>query len=135
MCCALLPNALLPLPQGHELFALLAFLGLCLGVTCRLAVVENSFGSNHGRGTPPRIRALFRGVLPLLPLLPLVLAGLTQAYLTLERPDLPWVSPRWRTLGISPFLSFGWWEWISAAVLSTCLLVLWRRPLAVVDRE
>ncbi len=74
---------------------------------------------------------MIRRLMPLLPLVPLLLAGLTQAYLTLERPTLPWVTPRWRTLGISPFLSFGLWEWVSCAALTASLLVLWNRPAAV----
>ncbi len=123
MCCTVLPDELLPLSNGHELFALLAFLGLCLGLACQLVIVGDRYGTGRDRGAlvgtkRPRVIAL-------LTLLPLVLAGLTQAYLTMVRPDLPWVSPRWRTLGISPFLSFGLWEWISAAELSAGLLLLW----------
>jgi hypothetical protein len=55
----------------------------------------------------------------------LVLAGLTQAYLALARPSLPWVSPAWRSLGVPLYLSFGVWEWISCVMFSLCLLVIW----------
>ena len=135
MCCAVLPDTLLPLPKGHEVFAILAFLGLCIGVTCQLWVLVDSRESYNGRGTPARIRTKIRWVLPLLPLVSVVLAGSTQAYLALERPNLPWVSPSWRTLGISPWLSFGLWEWTSCALLSVCLLVLWhRRPADAAQR-
>jgi hypothetical protein len=135
MCCAVLPDRLLPLPRGHEVFAILAFLGICVGVMLQMLVVVETRESFRSRGTPAPIRVLLRRAIPLLPMVPLVLAGLTQAYLALERPDLPWVSPSWRTLGISPLLSFGLWEWMSCAVLSVCLLVLWRPRSADADRK
>jgi hypothetical protein len=120
MCFTVLPARLLPFPRGHELFALLAFLGLCFGVTVQLWIAMDR-----------------RQLLPWLPLIPLVLAASTQAYLSLERPELPWVNPHWRTLGISPWLSFGFWEWISCAVLSVCLLTLWHShpPAKVVNQR
>ena len=135
MCCAVLPDRLLPLPKGHEVFAIGAFLGICIGVTWQMLVAVDSRESHRCRGTLARIRTIIRRVIPLLPLVPLLLAGSTQAYLALERPNLPWVSPSWRTRGISPFLSFGLWEWMSCAVLSLCLLVLWDRRPAVADRQ
>lgn len=130
MCCAVLPDRLLPLSKGHEIFAILAFLGICIGTTCQLRAVLGRRGSHLGRGTPPQIQTIIRRLVPLLPLLPLLLAGSTQAYLALERPNLPWVTRSWRTLGISPLLSFGLWEWVSCAVLSICLLALWNRRAA-----
>jgi hypothetical protein len=133
MCCAVLPDRLLPLPKGHEVFAILAFLGICIGVTCQMWVLVGTREPYPRQGTPGRIKTRIRRALPLLPLVPLALAGSTQAYLTLERPGLPWVSPSWRTLGISPLLSFGLWEWISCAVLSVCLLMLWHRSSGVAD--
>ena len=36
VCCALLPTRMIPLPRGHELLAIAAFLGICVG-TVRLA--------------------------------------------------------------------------------------------------
>jgi hypothetical protein len=125
MCCAVLPDRLLPLPKGHELFAILAFLGLCVGVTWQMSLLVDSRKSSRRPGSPSRIRSITRRVMPLVPVVPLVLAASTQAYLALLRPTLPWVGPSWRTLGISPFLSFGLWEWTSCAALSVCLLVLW----------
>ena len=127
MCCAVLPDQVLPLPKGHEIFAILAFLGICIGTTWQLLANADSGTSHRRSGTLGRIRTEIRRLIPLLPLLPLVLAGSTQAYLSLERPNLPWVTRSWRTLGISPFLSFGLWEWVSCAVLTASLLVLWNR--------
>ena len=127
MCCTVLPGSLLPVPRGHELFAILAFLGLCMGVTCQMWALGATREPDLRRSTPRRIKGGIRRALPLLPLVPLALAGLTQAYLTLVRPGLPWVSPRWRSLGVSPLLSFGVWEWVSCVVLSVCLLMLGHR--------
>ncbi len=135
MCFALLPDRLMPLPKGHEIFAILAFLGICIGVTCQIWAVVDSRKSHRARGALPLIRTILRRVMPLVPLVPMVLAASTQAYLALERPDLPWVGPSWRTRGISPFLSFGLWEWVSCAVLSMCLLVLWNPRPAGVSRQ
>jgi hypothetical protein len=110
MCCAVLPDRLLPLSKGHELFAILAFLGICIGVVRQGMVAP--------RG--PRVLA---GLTPV----PVALAALTQAYLQLARPNLPWVSPAWRARGIPLYLSFAVWEWITCVMLSMCLLGLWCR--------
>lgn len=135
MCCAVLPGRLLPIAKGHEIFAILAFLALCIGTSGQLLAVGSDRPPPRGQGTLGRTRTLIRRLLPLLPLVPLLLAGLTQAYLNLERPTLPWVTPRWRTLGISPFLSFGLWEWVSCAVLTVSLLVLWNHRAAAALRS
>jgi hypothetical protein len=135
MCCAVLPDRLLPWSKGHEAFAILAFLGVCVGLTWQVSVVFGSRTSYSDGRMPRRTSTTIRRVMPLLPLVPLVLAGLTQAYLALVRTDLPWVTPRWRTLGISPFLSFGLWEWISSAALSVCLLLLWSHIRAICDQQ
>ena len=125
MTCAVLPDRLLPWPRGHEAFAIAAFLGLCVGITRQMFVAVNSREARaSGQNT-----SIARRFAALLPLAPLLFAASTQAYLALARPNLPWVTPRWRTLGVSSFLSFGMWEWITCAVLSACLLMLWRtRP-------
>jgi hypothetical protein len=114
MCCAVVPDQLLPWRRGHELFALLAFIGISAGVALQMTKIRRAAS--------------------IIPLLPLLLAGATQAYLTLRRPNLPWVTPAWRTLGISPLLSFGLWEWVTCGVFSACLLVLWKRSLVVYSR-
>ena len=131
MCFALLPDRLMPLPKGHEVFAILAFLGICIGVTCQPSAIADSRKPQRCGGALARTNTILRRVGSFVALVPLVLAALTQAYLALERPDLPWVGPSWRTRGISPFLSFGLWEWVSCAVLSMRLLALWNRPSLV----
>lgn len=123
MSCAVLPDRLLPWQKGHELFAILAFVGICSGLVWLLFTLVRDREFVPGGG-PSRPRSVPQTALPLLPLVPLLLAAATQAYLGLKRPDLPWVGPAWRALGISPLLSFGLWEWVSCAVLSLGLLVL-----------
>lgn len=127
MCCAVLPDQLLPWPRGHELFALLAFISISAGVTRQMMPVAERIETDERQVTATK--TMIRRLGPAIPLLPLLLAGATQTYLTLERPNLPWVTPAWRTLGISPLLSFGLWEWVTCAVFSACLLVLWKRHL------
>ena len=125
MCGAVLPDRLLPWSKGHELLAIFAFLGICIGVTCRMAGAIAGMAP-YRRGSPQTgVRTWIRWFPALAPLVPIVLAGATQIYLSVERPTLPWVSPNWRIRGISPFLSFGFWEWISCAVLTMSLLLIW----------
>ncbi len=131
MCGAVLPDRLLPWSKGHEFLAIFAFLGICIGVTLRMSVAMDSGELYRWKRTHERIRTAIRYLLALVPLVPIVLAGITQAYVSLERPTLPWVTPNWRARGISPFLSFGLWEWMSCAVLSMCLLLLWGGSLKV----
>lgn len=123
MCCAVLPDRLLPWSKGHEFFAILAFLGISIGVT-RLLWVTADFRASYANAMTP-IQVRIKRAVAWLPVVPLLLAGSTQAYLALERPDLPWVTRQWRTRGISPWLSFGLWEWLSCAAFSVCLLMLW----------
>jgi hypothetical protein len=131
MCCAVLPDRVLPWSKGHEAFAILAFLGICIGITWQmLSVVEpHSLGSRQGATRPAGTALRMFGAL--LPVAPLVLAASTQAYLAVARPDLPWVGPSWRARGISPLLSFGLWEWTSCAAFSISLLALSRRRAAL----
>jgi hypothetical protein len=115
MGCAVLPDRVLPLPQGHELFAIVAFFGIGIGVMRQMWAA----GSRQ-RGGVAALRAA-------IPMLPVALAAVTQAQLALQRPGAPWVSPAWRTLGIPLYLSFALWEWASCLLLSVCLLWIWVR--------
>jgi hypothetical protein len=126
MCLAVFPDRLLPVPKGHEILALAAFLGVCIGMMRQLFLAEKGLnGYRSGR----TLRPLGAPLQWALPLVPLVLAGITQAYLALERPGVPWVTPAWRALGIPLFLSFALWEWVSCALFSACLLLLWQAAL------
>jgi hypothetical protein len=130
MCCAVVPDRALPFSKGHELLAILAFIGISIGIIQQIFVlVSNRHATrepNSSTHTISSARARLETVLwAAVPLLPLLLAGLTQAYLALARPALPWVSPAWRALGVPLYLSFGLWEWISCVMFSLCLIVLW----------
>jgi len=123
MCCAMMPDRLLPVPKGHEILAIAAFLAICLGAIRAAFLTLGNLAGHPTRRIGARLgAALVAGV----PLVPLALAGMTQAYLALMRPDVPWVSPAWRALGIPIYWSFAVWEWVSCVLFSLCLLLLWR---------
>lgn len=121
MCCAWLPGWLLPIPKAHELLALAAFIGICVGL------VYSTFNAVAAGARPgnqlgnPRFNAV---MLAGLALSPLVLASLAQAYVSYALPSLPWVSLAWRARGIPVYLSFAFWEWVTCAVFSVYMLVL-----------
>lgn len=90
--------------KAHELLAVLAFLGLYVGVSGLLMAM------------------MWRNrtyVLPaLLVLSPLLAIAVSQVWLYLEQRDLGWVDTHWRALGIPVWLSFAFWQWLA-------LLFLW----------
>jgi len=115
--CALLPERLLRVPKGHEILALSAFLGLCVGI------VQLTFGaakrSFHLRTRISHNGArIYAGVLAGLALLPVLLAGVAPAYVSYALPELPWVGVEWRSRGVPVYLSFAFWEWITCVVFS-----------------
>jgi hypothetical protein len=117
VCCALLPARLLRIPRSHDLLALSAFIGLCIGtVQLTYQAVERSLRL-RARSFPgsPRIIA---GVLAGGALLPLLLVSATQAYVSHVLPQLPWVGLEWRARGVPVYLSFAFWEWITCVVFS-----------------
>ena len=122
MGCTVIPQRLLPWSKGHEAFAILAFLAICSGIAGQMNTVARS--QNARRPTAAARFRVFASTV--LPLVAPVLAAATQAYLDRVRPELPWVTPEWRVLGASPLLSFGLWEWVTSAVFSVCLMVIWR---------
>jgi hypothetical protein len=84
---SLLAERLVSWPHGHEFLAIAAFLLLSVG----LPVVGLRQGS-WGRGG--RVLLIAGAYLPLI-----AVAG-TQLYLSLARPDVPWVGLAWRDRGI-----------------------------------
>lgn len=66
----------------------------------------------------------YAGVLAAVPLLPILLAAITQAYISHARPDLPWVGLVWRARGAPVYLSFAFWEWTTCAVFSAYTMSL-----------
>jgi hypothetical protein len=122
-CSAVLPHWLLPVPKGHEILALFAFFGLCLGmVQLTFQTTERTF-VRRTRSAIGRSR-LYAAILAGTAVLPILLAGLVQAYVFYVLPELHWVSLSWRTRGVPVYLSFALWEWVTCVVLSAYMTVL-----------
>lgn len=117
MVCALLPARLLRVPKGHEILALSAFIGLCIGIVqLTFQATERSIRL-RARGFPGAPRA-FAGLLAGAALSPVLLAGAAPAYVSYALPQLPWVGPEWRARGVPVYLSFAFWEWVTCVVFS-----------------
>jgi hypothetical protein len=89
--------------KGHEAIALLAFLGLYLGV----------FGLYVHRARQKT--ACVWAVLPVL--VPLVAIGLSQLALYLDQRDVGWVGREWREEGVPIWSRFAFWQWLAVAAL------------------
>jgi hypothetical protein len=121
-CCALLPERLSPIPKTHELLALAAFIGICVGtVLVTFPAVEQG---GRLRLLPAARRRLYAAIPVGIALSPILLAVLAQAYLACRLPALPWVNLGWRARGVPVYLSFAFWEWVTCAVLSVYMIVL-----------
>jgi hypothetical protein len=110
--------------KGHDWLAVIAFLALCSGLV--QAWVQSILQRFPAPAAHRRRRAL---VLACTVLWPVVGAALTQAYLALVRPELPWVTLAWRAQNIPLYLSFALWEWLTCVALSGCLAMLCMAPL------
>jgi hypothetical protein len=121
--CAVWPGRLLNLPRGHDLLALLAFVGICVG-TIQLTYhsVERRL---RGRASnlPGRAK-LCAGIVAGAALLPLLLEAITQADVSRAFPHLPWVGLEWRARGVPTYLSFAFWEWCTCVVFSAYTMSL-----------
>jgi hypothetical protein len=106
---SLLPERWLSIPNAHEILAIAGFVGMCSGLVL-VSLHYLSTQRHRSRVLPVLFAALA--------FLPVLITGITQAYLTWWRPDLPWVGLAWKTLGVPLPLSFALWEWITCAVLS-----------------
>ena len=112
-----LPERLVPIPKGHEILALTAFFCLC-GGTVRLTYVLLARAFARRRTRSPGAARAYAGVIAGFALSPIILAAVAQAYVSCALAALPWVSLSWRAMGVPPYLSFGFWEWVTCAVLS-----------------
>jgi hypothetical protein len=121
--CALWPGRLLHLPRGHDLLALMAFLGICVGaVSLTYEWVQQSLRRQDSISRAgARVCA---GLIAAAPLLPLFLEAITQADVSRAFPHLPWVGLEWRARGVPFYLSFAFWEWTTCGVLSTYIVGL-----------
>ncbi len=121
--CASLPGGFPLLPRGHDFLAVTAFLGICIGIMQMTFQVTARILRRRTRSVrlSPRFYA---GLLAGLPVSPILIAAVTQAYISHARPDLPWVGLEWRVLGAPAYLSFALWQWITCAVLSAYSVTL-----------
>jgi hypothetical protein len=120
MASGVVPLRMAGLPKLHELLTVVAFLGLCFGVTgmthdrTRRFIAQRRLGAWRAR----LVGSVASGLLAA----PIALAGLAQAYIFYARPDLHWVGLAWRARGVAIYLSFAFWEWLTCALLSLYLL-------------
>ena len=120
---AVLPRWLLPLQKGHEILAVLAFVCSCIGVVFLMfQTVKQTLLIRMRRSIVHEqlYAALVAGAV----VLPIVLAGLSQAYVHFMLPELPWVNLSWRARGVPVYLSFAFWEWVTCVVLSAYMVIL-----------
>jgi hypothetical protein len=110
MCCAVLPARQLGIPRAHDLLALVAFIGICIGLT---SATFRAAG-----------RSASRRILAGAALSPIVFGALAQAYVSHALPALPWVGLTWRARGVPAYLSFASWEWVACAVFSVYTVAL-----------
>jgi hypothetical protein len=115
--CALLPARFLHIQRSHDILALAAFIGVCIGtvsLTYHRVVrgLQRRARSYSGRAW------IYGCVIAGAALLPLLLVSITQAYVSRALPLLPWVGLEWRERRIPVCLSFAFWEWITCAVFS-----------------
>jgi hypothetical protein len=123
VCCALLPARFLRISKSHDILALAAFVGLCLG-TVRLTYCAVDQRLQRRAHTFPGRPWIYAGVIAGAALLPILMVSLTQAYVSRALPQLPWVGLEWRRQGVPAYLSFAFWEWVTCIVLSVYTGVL-----------
>ena len=114
---AALPERLVPVPKGHEILALTSFFCLCGGAV-RLTYLRLTQTLSKRRTHSAGAVTAYAGIIAGLALAPIALAAIAQAYVSYALPSLPWVNLSWRSLGVPAYLSFGFWEWVTCAVLS-----------------
>lgn len=91
------------LRKGHELVALVAFLGTYAGV---IGLYVHRVRSGRGSRWPA-----------ILVLVPLVAVGLREAMLFLAQRDIGWADQDWRGRGTPLWFSFALWQWLAAVLL------------------
>jgi hypothetical protein len=86
---------------SHELLAFASFLSLYFGI---VAICVVQLRSGHGRQPLPIAMLAYFTVL-----------GALMLYLWLGQRELGWVGRHWRTLGLEPWRSFAFWQWLACA--------------------
>jgi len=89
--------------KSHETIALIAFLGLYIGILGLLIQVM--------------LRQRIYAFPALFVAIPLLAIGITQFWLYLDQRDLGWVDTSWREMGIPLWLSFAFWQWLAIGFL------------------
>ena len=117
VCCALLPARFLHIPRSHDILALAAFVGLCIGTVHLTYCAVDQRLRCRPRAFPGR-PWIYAGVIAGAALLPILLVSITQAYVSRTLPQLPWVGLEWRQQGVPAYLSFAFWEWVTCVVFS-----------------
>lgn len=128
--CAWLPGGYPLVPRGHDILAVSAFLGVCIGIIQLTFQVTERILRLRTRGSPGNHR-LYAALLAGAALSPILMAAVTQAYLPHARSDLPWVGLEWRVMGAPVYLSFAFWEWIACAVFSVYSVGLCLTTMAI----
>jgi hypothetical protein len=122
-CAAVLPSSWIGIRKGHEILALFAFIGWCIGMLqLTFQTAEQSLRRRFAGST--RRARMCAATLVGAVVFPLFLAGLAQAYVRYALPQLRWVNLSWRAQGVPAYLSFASWEWVTCAVLSVYMLGL-----------
>jgi len=123
VCCALLPARFLHIPRSHDIFALSAFVGVCIG-TVHLTYCAADRRLRRRVRTFPGPPWIYACVIAGAALLPMLSVSITLAYVSRALPQLPWVGLEWRERGVPAYLSFAFWEWATCVVLSVYTSVL-----------
>ncbi len=117
VCCALLPARFLHISRSHDILAVAAFVGLCIGTVHLTYCAVDQRLQRPARtflGRPSIYASAIAGAA----LLPILLVSVTQAYVSRTLPQLPWVGLEWREQGVPAYLSFAFWEWVTCVVFS-----------------
>jgi len=117
VCCALLPARFLHIQRSHDILALSAFVGVCVGTVYLTYDVTNRSLQRRARSFPGSSR-IYACAVAGAALLPILLVSITQAYVSHALPYLPWVGLEWREQGVPAYLSFAFWEWVTCVVFS-----------------
>jgi hypothetical protein len=117
MCCALLPARFLHIPRSHDILALAAFVGVCIGTVLMTHAAVNRHLRLRACKTSGR-SWIYASAVAGGALLPILLVSITQAYVSRALPQLPWVGLEWRKQGVPAYLSFAFWEWVTCVVFS-----------------
>ena len=123
MCAAVLPTWLLRIQKGHEILAVFAFAGLLIGMVRLLFQIIERILLRRMRRFSGHAR-LYAFLVASVAVLPILLAGLAQAYFYYVPSELHWLSFSWRARGWPVLLRFAFWEWVTCVVLSAYIAIL-----------